>query len=120
MNIQSIRKNVYGLEVPGLHKSAFLPSGSILGTAGGAISAAGDMTALGASYLVAASLITGIGTGWLASKAAEHGKQDEDTARKGYENERLKADIGYLRGKLKQEYSQAQRKGEPPRSMRLM
>lgn len=60
----------------------------------------------GAVYVLAAAAATGIGLGWAGAKMTAHGKQDEATAKKEYENERLKADLGYLSAKTKSEYQQ--------------
>lgn len=67
---------------------------------------AGDLVSTGAVYLLAAAATSGVGIGYAAAKMAAHGKQDEDTAKKEYENERLKADIGYLRARTNSEYQQ--------------
>lgn len=76
----------------------------------GAMNIASEIISSGAVYLLAAAAATGIGAGYLGAKITSHGKQDEDTAKKEYENERLKADLGYLSTKTKSEYQQFKEK----------
>lgn len=64
-----------------------------------------QLGALGCVYLLAITSATGIGIGYTAAKATAHGQQDIDTMKKEYENERLKADLGYLGAKTKSEYA---------------
>lgn len=76
----------------------------------GVMNVASEIISSGAVYLLAAAAATGIGAGYLGAKITAHGKQDEDTAKKEYENERLKADLGYLSTKAKSEYQQFKEK----------
>lgn len=86
-----------------MHKEAGLTDTLVSG-AGDAIRTIGDLGALASTYLIAATVLGGAGVGWVAAKATAHGKQDEATARKGYEKERLTADLGNLTSKLRREY----------------
>jgi hypothetical protein len=72
----------------------------------GLVNTFADLVTTGGVYLLAAAAATGIGLGWAGAKMTAHGKQDEATAKKEYENERLKADLGYLSAKTKSEYQQ--------------
>lgn len=78
-----------------------------------AIKLVGDIGAVGATYLIAGTVLGGVGAGWLGAKLTAHGKADLDTVRKSYDNERLKADIGYVAGKAREEYEALQRKTAP-------
>ena len=102
-------------EIQGIRKKAGV--GALLPTATNIFNTAGDLTAIGATYLVAASLMAGLGTGWVAAKATAKGKQDYDTAKKGYENEALSADLGYFANKIRQERD-ALKNTDKPKSMR--
>lgn len=82
------------------------------------IKTVGDMGAMGATYLIAATLLTGTGAGWLGAKTFSHGDSDIETVKKSYENERLKSDIGYVRGKLQQELDYNKRQ-EAPKAARI-
>jgi hypothetical protein len=84
-------------------------------------SAAANSTGMLMSYLIAASLLTGTTIGWGAAKLSSPGKQDKATVRKSYTNERLNADIGYVRERLKQEQAQQQKAlaGDSPKAMRV-
>lgn len=73
----------------------------------------------GAVYLLAAAAMGGIGLGYAAANITAHGKQDIDTAKKEYENERLKADLGYMKGKLNSEY-QAFKNQQTPKPARVL
>lgn len=64
-----------------------------------------QLTTTGAVYLLALTGATGVGLGYAAAKATAHGKKDIDTVKKEYENERLKADLGYLSAKANSEYT---------------
>lgn len=83
------------------------------------IKAFGDM-ATGSALLLIASL-AGIGgaSGWGAAKLNAHDKQDIGTIQKEYENERLKADLGYVSSKMKSEYDAFKRK-QPPKAARVI
>lgn len=85
----------------------------------GGVKILGDAAQSAGAMLIAASLMTGVGTGWLASKLTSKGKVDMENARRGYENERLKADIGYLKGRIEQEHA-AQKRKQAPKNMYLL
>lgn len=104
-------KNVYDM----MHKQAT----SLLPSAGDIINTIGELGAIGAAYLVAASVATGIGTGWVGAHATAKGKQDYETAQKGYENEALSSDIGELTSKIQQERA-ANKNEEKAKPMMLM
>lgn len=64
------------------------------------------------TLLAAGAGIGGAG-GWMAAKLNAKDKQDIDTIQKEYENERLKADLGYLSAKTGQELQAAKNKQAP-------
>ncbi len=79
----------------------------------GAVGASTDTARfIAVGTLAAAAGIGGVG-GWLAAKLNAHDKQDIDTIQKEYENERLKADLGYLSAKTRSEYEALQNKQAP-------
>lgn len=78
-----------------------------------------DLGVVGSVYLLGATMLAGAGAGYLAAKATAHGAQDIDLAKKEYENERLKADIGYLSSQIKTEYDNQKNKTKP-RSARVI
>lgn len=65
------------------------------------------------TLLIAATASVGGTGGWLWAKANAHDKQDIDTIQKEYENERLKADLGYLSAKTKTEAEAIKNKQAP-------
>jgi hypothetical protein len=67
----------------------------------------------GTVLLLAGSGLLGGGIGYAAAKMTSHGKQDLDTVKKEYENERLKADLGYLTAKTRSEYERLNNKVAP-------
>jgi hypothetical protein len=79
----------------------------------------GDLGAMGAAYLIAAAVAAGTGAGWLGAKMTAHGERDMDTMRKSYENQRLRADIGYLKSKVQQEHGAAKQQNDV-RSARVL
>lgn len=82
----------------------------------------GGMSEIGTSaavMLLAAGAGIGGAGGWLAAKLNAKDKQDIDTIQKEYENERLKADLGYLSAKTNQELQSAKTK-QPPKPARVM
>ena len=107
-----IRKDVYGLE-----KEALVDS--FVNATTGIASGVGQLGAMGAVYLLAATALTGIGIGAVGAKMTAHGDLDIDTAKKMYENERLKADLGYLSGKVKTEYEAFKNK-QAPKAARVL
>lgn len=64
-------------------------------------------------YLLGAAAAGGIGIGAFSAYITAHGKRDEDTVKKEYENERLKADIGYVSSRLEDEYNRAKTATKP-------
>lgn len=88
-----------------LHKKA-LDFATMTNAATGLTNTFSELISSGAVYLLAAAAATGVGLGYAGAKMTAHGKQDADTAKKEYENERLKADLGYLSAKTKSEYQQ--------------
>lgn len=103
----SIRQSVYGIEERGMRKQAWPTLLPIVGDTARTI---GDLGAMGAAYLIAAAMAGGAGIGWAGAKFLAHGDRDIDTAKKSYENQRLRADIGYLKGRVQQEADAAKRK----------
>lgn len=77
------------------------------------ISGMADVGINTAALLLAAGASVGGGAGWIAAKMNARDKQDIDTIQKEYENERLKADLGYLSAKTKTEYDTLQHKQAP-------
>ena len=75
--------------------------------------ATGDILSNGAVLLIASLAGIGGASGWAGAKLNAHDKQDIDTIQKEYENERLKADLGYLSSKTKYEYDQQKNKQAP-------
>lgn len=82
------------------------PSAALTNATTSLINFGADVISSGAVWLLAAAAGAGVGIGYAGAKMTAHGKQDEDTAKKEYENERLKADLGYLSAKTKSEYQQ--------------
>lgn len=80
------------------------PSAALTNLATSLVNTGADIISSGAVWLLAAAAGAGVGIGYTGAKMTAHGKQDEDTAKKEYENERLKADLGYLSAKTKSEY----------------
>lgn len=97
-----------------MQKRAFFPE-----LAKETVTATGQLLANGYAYVLGAALLGGASLGWVGSKLNAMGSQDEDTVRKGYENERLKADINYLRTKLRQENDEANRQ-KAPKAARIL
>lgn len=90
-----------------------------------------DLGAMFASTMVASAVLGGAGLGWVGAKVASKDAQDIDHVKKQYDAERLKADLGYLSGKVQTEYADwkrrtggnaptVQREYESGRSMRLL
>ena len=72
-----------------------------------------EVGASAAVMLLAAGAGIGGAGGWMAAKLNAKDKQDIDTIQKEYENERLKADLGYLSAKTNQELQSAYNKQAP-------
>lgn len=66
-----------------------------------------------ALYLIGAAAIGGGVIGAFGAQLTAHGKQDEDTVKKEYENERLKADVGYVASRLEDEYNRSKTATKP-------
>lgn len=64
-------------------------------------------------FLLGSVVAGGVGIGALGAHITAHGKQDEDTVKKEYENERLKADIGYVSSRLEDEYNRSKTAVKP-------
>lgn len=60
-----------------------------------------------ALYVLGAAALAGGGIGAFGAHITAHGKQDEDTVKKEYENERLKADVGYVASRLQDEFNRS-------------
>lgn len=65
---------------------------------------AADFGITAATMLLATAAAVGTGLGWVGAQATAHGPQDADALRMGYENERLRSDIGYLKARVEQEH----------------
>lgn len=89
-----------------MQKKATDPVTPITNFAKAIVDTSAEIISSGAVWLLAAAAGAGVGIGYAGAKMTAHGKQDEDTAKKEYENERLKADLGYLSAKTKSEYQQ--------------
>lgn len=79
----------------------------------GAATASSDAITNGALYLLGAAAIAGGAIGGFGAQLTAHGKQDEDTVKKEYENERLKADVGYVASRLEDEYNRSKTAVKP-------
>jgi len=77
------------------------------------LSGMSDVTGWLATSLLAAAAGIGGAAGFAGAKLNAHDKQDIDTIQKEYENERLKADLGYLQAKLNNEYAQSENASKP-------
>ena len=115
--MDTIRRRVYGIGAPRMEKKAAPGFGPVMAVINSLVGGAGNLLSTGSAYLLGAALLAGAGTGWGISKLTSKGKRDIDTVQKGYDNERLKADIGYLAAKLKQE--KAEDSIEPPKAARI-
>ena len=109
----SIRHSVYGVPERDMAKKAAFNIPVIMPILGDTARTLGDIGAAGAAYLIAAAMTGGVGAGWLGAKLTAHGDRDIDTMKKSYENQRLRADIGYLKGRVQQESDAAKRKAQP-------
>ena len=99
-------------EFKAMHKHAMISPEDAAG-------AVGDLSSNAAVLLIASLAGIGGATGWAAAKLNAHDKQDIDTIQKEYENERLKADLGYLASKTQAEYDAAKAK-QPPKAARVI
>lgn len=107
---EDIKRRVYGIGTrQGMMSKTAAPGtlAALLALLPGALEQAGQITALGSAYILGSAMLTGAGAGYAVSKITSHSARDMDTVKKGYDNERLKADIGYLDAKLKQERADA-------------
>lgn len=111
---EDILKYAYGID-----KAAAGPIG-VTGAGAAAIKlltgGASSAVETSAQLLIAAlagTAAVGGGIGWAAAKLMSHTPEDIDLAKKEYQNERLKSDIGYLSGQLRQERDAMQSKQDP-------
>lgn len=106
-DIQGMRKQAWGMDFSSVVQ--------------GSADLAANIGTMGAIYLIASSMLTGTLAGWTAAKLSVPSKQDKGTVRKAYDNERLTADLGYIKEKLRDEYnaSKAQLGAEGPKAMRV-
>lgn len=72
-----------------------------------------DIAANVALGVLGAAAAAGAGVGAFGSYITSHGKQDEDTVKKEYENERLKADVGYVASRLEDEWNRSKTATKP-------
>ena len=79
----------------------------------GLTTAGSDAIHNGALLILGAAAAGGIGIGAFGAHITSHGKQDEDTVKKEYENERLKADVGYVASRLEDEYNRSKTVTKP-------
>ena len=118
----SIRKTVYGMpeRKQGMVKTAVIPE--LFPAAGVVLGTLRDVGVLGSVYLLASAAGLGSSAGWATAQLKAHGDRELDTARKSYENQRLRSDIGYLKGKIQQEFAAAQNQQQQPgpRSARVL
>lgn len=89
------------------------------GAIAGVFQVLGNLVSLGYAQLLAAAVLTGGGIGYTAAKMTAKGTADIGTARKSFQNERARADIGYLATKLKDEHM-ADKDLEKEKPMRMM
>ena len=99
MNIQRIQQ--------AMHKKAVVQMSTILKPVIGLFTTGSDAATNIALYTLGAAAIAGTGIGAFGAEITAHGKQDEATVKKEYENERLKADIGYVASRLGDEYNRS-------------
>ena len=112
-----------GLYGRGMAKNAGIlrdTGGLLLDTAGAGIKLLGSLAENAALYTVAAAALGGIGLGLGAAKLTAHDNKEIDTARKAFMNERLSADLGYLRSQLRNESMAASSSQDPVKSARLL
>lgn len=101
MNIQTVRNAM-------LKKAAGPGVAPAMAKAVGGVAATGtDAFTNTALLLLGAAASAGIGIGAFGAHITSHGKQDEDTVKKEYENERLKADVGYVASRLEDEWNRS-------------
>ena len=74
---------------------------------------------LAVGSLILTSGIVGGAGGFLAAKATAHNTRDFDLAKKEYQNEQVKADLGYLNSKLNDEFEEGAAKSKP-KSVRML
>lgn len=77
------------------------------------LSTSSDAVTNAALYLLGAAAIAGTGIGAFGAHITSHGKQDEDTVKREYENERLKSDIGYVSSRLEDEWNRSKSATKP-------
>ena len=106
MNIENVRKHM-------LHKKAWWEITPVLKQLFGGAAAGADAGKNIALYLLGAAAVGGGAIGAFGANITAHGKQDEDTVKKEYENERLKADVGYVASRLEDEYNRSKTATKP-------
>lgn len=79
----------------------------------GGAAAGSDAMHNGALLILGAAAAGGAGIGAFGAHITAHGKQDEDTVKKEYENERLKADVGYVASRLEDEFNRSKTAVKP-------
>lgn len=110
----SIRESIYGMgEPPAAPMQKQAGMSDLLPTWGDIHRTISDLGATFSTYLLAAAMGLGGTAGYLGAKMTAHGDRDIDTARKSYDNQRLRADLGYLSGKVRQEFDAQQRQQAP-------
>lgn len=98
MDIETVRKHM-------MHKSAGW--GNIFKPALVALGVGRDVGMNAALYVLGAAALSGGAIGAFGAHITAHGKQDEATVKKEYENERLKADVGYVASRLQDEFNRS-------------
>ena len=105
MNLETVKR--------GMRKQALFPWLAALKSAVPAAAAGTGAITNGALMLLGAAAIGGGALGAFGAQLTAHGKQDEDTVKKEYENERLKADVGYVASRLEDEYNRSKTAVKP-------
>lgn len=106
--------NIYRIK-HAMCKTAVMPPivANSLKAIGGAFATSSEGAHNLALYLLGAAAVAGGGIGAFGATITAHGKQDEDTVKREYENERLKADIGYVASRLEDEYNRSKTAVKP-------
>ena len=105
MNIQTVQRSM-------MIKQAN-PLTNLLRFSGMNVGAAAAGAHNAALYLIGAAALAGGVIGAFGAQLTAHGKQDEDTVKKEYENERLKADVGYVASRLEDEFNRSKTAVKP-------
>ena len=123
MDVDRIRKTVYGMRKQASLSTALgAATTAVVGGVAPLLDLLGTAFQKASVYTVAAAALGGTGIGWGLSKLTAHDDKDIDLARKMYTSERLKADLGYLSSRLREEQdARARLEGTAaPRSARLL